>query len=412
MIKKRENVKREFFFLTFLMLLLMLALPVSASEEGTLETKKEYVTVKFRMSDGTSSSAYQAMTVKVVKGTRIRMPGVPSRTGYVNFGWSTKKNASVVMKKAGAACRINRNVTFYAVQKEKLTIAFHGADGRIWKRIYAYQGQTIQLPVMKNPEGKTFLGWSTRRNTQTRPQYGARESFTVKGKLHLYPVLYDISRESNLTASQIPKLSSKYGQLIFVGDSRTRMIQETLTAEGMTSRRKNVYFVCKGKMGVEWMKTTGEALLMDQVEKNTSGKPTAIVVNMGVNDLRRSSTYNLDLLINTYLDYWNGLAEKLAEKNCVLFYMSVNPFNSYMNVKYNIRLENDLCTFNDALKNRLSSDYTFLDCYHSLMNYGFSYNYQSNGVNTGKDDGLHYSTQSSKRIYRYCLLKVNNAILT
>lgn len=412
MINKRENVKRGFFFLTFLLFLLMLALPVSASEADSSENAKEYVTVKFCMSDGTTNSTYQAMTVKVVKGTRIRMPGVPSRTGYVNFGWSTKKNASVVLKKAGATCRINRNVTFYAVQRQRFLIAFRNNDGTLWKRVYVYKGQTIQLPVMKNPEGKTFLGWSTVKNCQTRPRYGAREAFTVTKSMHLYAVIYDQKRESNLTAAQIPELSSKYSQLIFVGDSRTRMMQETLAAEGMTSRMENVYFVCKGKMGLSWMKSTGETLLLSQVEKNNSEKPTAIVVNFGVNDLRHSSSFDLDLMIESYLSYWNGLAEKLKEKNCVLFYMSVNPFNSYMHEKYNIRRENELCIFNDALKRRLSSDYVFLDCYSSLMKTGFGYDYQHFGVNSGIDDGLHYTTQTTKRIYRYCLSKVNSRILT
>lgn len=412
-VMRNKGIKAGLFFSVLMLFLLMLALPVSATEADSPENAKEYVTVKFCMSDGTTNSTYQAMTVKVVKGTRIRMPSVPSRTGYVNFGWSTKKNASVVLKKAGATCRINRNVTFYAVQRQRFLIAFRNNDGTLWKRVYVYKGQTIQLPVMKNPEGKTFLGWSTVKNCQTRPRYGARQSFTVTRSMHLYAVVYDQKRESNLTAAQIPELSSKYSQLIFVGDSRVRMIQETLAAENMVERTDNVYFVCRGGVGLSWMKSIGETLMLRQIKKNTTDKPTAVIFNLGINDLaHESDTFDLSLMIETYISYLKSLSEKLSEENCVLYLMSVNPINSYMRKNYNYRQENEICEFNQALKSRLSSDYIYLDCYSSLMKTGFGYDRQSYGKNTGIDDGLHYTTQTSKRIYRYCLSKVNSTILT
>ena len=85
--------------------------------------------------------------------------------------------------------------------------------------------------------------------------------------------------------------------------------------------------------------------------------------------------------------------------------MSVNPVNSKMNAETNhaVRAEADVRDFNGFIKNSLQDTYTFIDTYSMLMQEGFSTDAGINGLDSGVDDGLHYSTRTYKRIYRYCL---------
>lgn len=85
--------------------------------------------------------------------------------------------------------------------------------------------------------------------------------------------------------------------------------------------------------------------------------------------------------------------------------MSVNPVNSKMNEKTNhtVRKEADVRQFNSYIKSGLAQDYTFIDTYSWLMQTGYSTDSNGYGIDTGVDDGLHYSTRTYKRIYHYCL---------
>ena len=54
--------------------------------------KSKYYTVSFYLGNGSTNAAYKKLTKSVEEGTYYTLPSVPSRTGYVNLGWSTTKN--------------------------------------------------------------------------------------------------------------------------------------------------------------------------------------------------------------------------------------------------------------------------------------------------------------------------------
>ena len=54
--------------------------------------KSKYYTVNFYLGNGSTNSAYKKLQKKVEEGTYYTLPAVPSRSGYVNLGWSTAKN--------------------------------------------------------------------------------------------------------------------------------------------------------------------------------------------------------------------------------------------------------------------------------------------------------------------------------
>ena len=64
--------------------------------------KSKYYTVSFYLGNGSSNAAYKKLQKKVEEGTYYTLPSVPTRTGYVNLGWSTSVNGKTsTAKKAG-----------------------------------------------------------------------------------------------------------------------------------------------------------------------------------------------------------------------------------------------------------------------------------------------------------------------
>lgn len=133
--------------------------------------------------------------------------------------------------------------------------------------------------------------------------------------------------------------------------------------------------------------------------QSDSDKPVAVIFNLGVNDLSSHNSGNgVDYKgeANAYLACMNTLAEEL-ESDCRLFYMSVNPVNTAMKPT---RKEAQLRYFNDRLQNGLNHRFQWIDTYKYLMKNGYStYNEFKGNI----DDGVHYSTCTYKRIYKYCM---------
>ena len=92
-------------------------------------------------------------------------------------------------------------------------------------------------------------------------------------------------------------------------------------------------------------------------------------------------------------------------KNCKLFFMSVNPVNYATRNLYGkaARREETVRYFNSTVSSGLSGTYTYIDAYSYLMANGFGMDNGGSGVDMGKDDGLHYTTKTYKRIFKYCL---------
>lgn len=271
---------------------------------------------------------------------------------------------------------------------------------------------------MKNSDGscgRTFMGWSTKPNQKVNPEYLPGDVVRPTRTMHLYAVVYDRTEEVDISPRRLPQIdTNKYSKVIFVGDSRTLRMSYTLEKECRTEQLEDTAFVARGGQGLYWFKTDGVEWLYQEVKsaRATAKKPVAIVFNLGVNDLYRrdGKSLNTTAVIGNYVSYMNRLGENLNKKNCKLFYMSVNPYNSVMLPNPESRVEEDARTLNAGLRNGLSSRFTYLDAYNELMmRTGYSTDSGRLGYNTECDDGLHYSTQTYKRIYRYCINKVNRA---
>ena len=358
--------------------------------------KSKYYTVNYYLGNGSSNSAYKKLSQTVEEGTVITFAKVPARTGYVNLGWSTSKNATKATTKT--TYTVNKNVNFYAVQKKAVLLTLRRYDGSVWQKTTLAKGSTYSLPGVRDAEGYTFMGWSSKPMQSVNPEYEAEEKITVNGNMNLYAVVFNRSTEKDLTEAELPQVDIyKYKQVIFVGDSRTEFMENVLKGMG-ESAIKNVKFVCSAGKKLDWLTTTGWSQLYAMVQKDTNSilsKKTAVIFNFGVNDL---SDYA------DYVEYYNWIAPQLKGKGCELYFMSVNPLNRTMlsNTGRADRSEAAVRSFNDYMKVNLSSAYTYIDMYSYLKSTGYSFASDHYGAGT-IDDGLHYTAKTYKRIYAKCI---------
>lgn len=369
-------------------------------------------TVTFCMGDGTIPTAYANLKKSVMEGTALTLPSIPSRSGYLNVGWALKANGKTTVYDQGTKLKINGSYKFYAVQKQVASVVLHKNKGAAYATYTVEKGGSFTLPSAENTDGFVFMGWSTKPNviiSPTNPQkvtYEAGETLSpVNSTVHLYQVVFKRSTETSLTSGQMAKLDTvKYSKIIFVGDSRTVRMNQTLRTQNCIANLAGVDFVASSSQGLSWFQSTGYETLLKKVK--TAGAdascPVAIVFNLGINDLAN---------ISEYVSYLRQVAPELEGLNCRLFYMSLNPINSTMIDKKGLihREEADVREFNRRIKSELNDSYVYIDIYSWLVQTGYSTDSGMSGQNTGIDDGLHYTVNTYKRIFDRSITMVNAA---
>jgi hypothetical protein len=316
------------------------------------------------------------------------------------MGWSLKKNASTASYAVGKSYRVTKDLVFYAVYKPGIRLFYYSSNGStLYQTVTVARGQSVTLSGVKNPSGCTMLGWSTQKGKTTSPDYLVGSTFTVSKTTKLYAVMFRHSQETKLSDSDFPDVSTTYSKVIFVGDSRTYQLSETLKAQCSPLVYDRVSFVCKSSSKLDWLQTKGYSRLMQEIgDGGTDDKPIAVIFNHGINDLGD---------VSSYITYMKKIAPKLQKLHCRLFYMSVNPCNNATLLDRKdtaSRPEAAVRSFNAAIRTSLCSSglFTYINTYSMLTNTGYSMN-SGSGYDDGYDDGLHYTTVTSKRIYAYCL---------
>ncbi len=365
--------------------------------------KSKYYTINYYLGNGKTNSTYKKLSQTVEEGTQVTFASVPVRIGYVNLGWSSKKNSTKATAKP--TCTINKNINLYAVQKEAVILRLYKANGTLWRSVTLAKGTSYELPNVSNATGYTFMGWSSQEYLQqnvnyrsSNPEYEAEDSIVVNEDMELYAVVFNHALEMDIPEVELPQVDFyKYKQVIFVGDSRTEYMQNALKNLGGNST-PNVEFVCEAGRGLSWLQSTGFNQLYSMVRNDTNSllsRKTAVIFNFGVNDLKK---------YKEYVTYYNFIEPSLTNKGCELYFMSVNPVNRKMlaSAGKSDRSEAAVRSFNAYLKENLSSSYSYIDMYSYLKMTGYSFNSDHAGIG-GIDDGLHYTAKTYKRIFTKCL---------
>ena len=363
--------------------------------------KSKYYTVTYYMGNGKTNSTYKKLTTKVEEGTKVTFAKVPARSGYINLGWSSKKNSTKATAKASYT--VTRNITLYAVQKKAVTLTLCKNNGAVYSTTRMAQGSTYKLSGVKDANGYTFMGWSEKACQKVNPDYEAEETITVQKNTTLYAVVFNRSSEDNLSADVLPQVNSyKYKNVVFIGDSRTEYMKNALARAGANTNY--VKFICKAGEGYSWLTGTAVPQLQELVKNDTNSilsKKTAVIFNFGVNDYNEYAKYAA---------YYKLIASSLEKKGCELYFMSVNPINRLMlsNTGRADRSEAKIRSFNTYMQKNLPSSYTYIDMYSYLKATGYSFASDKYGAGS-IDDGLHYTARTYKRIFTQCLRSLKNS---
>ena len=169
------------------------------------------------------------------------------------------------------------------------------------------------------------------------------------------------------------------GKVVFIGDSRTVQMYAYISGDwkGANYSSGGVHlvgdsiFVAQGGKGLTWMKQTGVPVAEKYFKSDT-----AIVFWMGVNDLRN---------IDSYISYMNENVSSWTKNGSRVYYASIGPCSG----KYS-SMNDGIAKFNTKLQSNLDRNITWIDVYGYLNREGYD-----------TSDGLHYTKNTSNRIYNY-----------
>ena len=346
-------------------------------------------TVRYYTMNG--SKEYTSLREQGYQGQVLTFPLHPTATGYKFLGWSTSINGKTV-KKEGDSLRVTGNMKFYIVGKKITGVNLRKYDGTVWKVVDTSSGSAT-FPAVNLNSANMCLGWSRNKGKTTNPEYKAGDKIPTRTGNYYMVVFF--SKQDRAPASIIKPM--KHQMVYFVGDSRTVGLQLALG----NSAPSNVDFVCKGNQGLDWFRQTGYRELLRKLSKQSRKTKKAVIINLGVNDMSN---------INTYVVYMRKVSENLKQNyNCDMYYLSVNPVNSAMIRSYGAgtRTEAQVAAFNKTIYQKLCSGsdraFIYINTCTNLQKYGWS----SNRYDAGIYDGLHYSVETTLRIYGYCIRKLN-----
>ena len=150
-------------------------------------------------------------------------------------------------------------------------------------------------------------------------------------------------------------------KILYVGDSRTVGMQSAVSDE-------NVEFIGQVGAGLSWLQSTAISQVNAKVSEDTSYN---VVFCFGVNDLGNVNNY-----INFYKNWKN------SHSKVKVWFMSVNPVTKPCSVS-----NDQISNFNTTLKGS------------GLGNYIDTYNHIKDSATAS--DGLHYDTETYKKIHQY-----------
>lgn len=162
-------------------------------------------------------------------------------------------------------------------------------------------------------------------------------------------------------------------QFCFIGDSRIVGMKNSVETDAT--------FIAETSRGLSWFNKTAV-----KEYENKKDKIETVIISLGINDIRN---------VEGYISTLNQFAENNSNKR--LFYVNIGPVDE---TKYKKIPNETIVKFNEQIKNGLNDKWIVLDQYSFLQS-----------VDLHSHDGLHYGSETSKKIYDWILESTNKEIL-
>lgn len=183
-------------------------------------------------------------------------------------------------------------------------------------------------------------------------------------------------------------------KIIIVGDSRMWLINNSREKLNMPN---NIIFDAESGAKINWLTIVGIPRLYEILKDTDKKYKYNVVFNLGVNDL--NSDEKVEILAKRYFDEYKKIIN--SNKSISFYFLSVNPIEeNTLQEKFdreNKRTNKKIEEFNNYFINRLSKE--------NIENAKYCDSY--NTLNFVLPDGLHYDSETNKKIINYI---INNCI--
>lgn len=170
---------------------------------------------------------------------------------------------------------------------------------------------------------------------------------------------------------------SRYEKTIYVGDSRTVGMKDSITPSA------NEDFIAEIGKGYSWFNGTAQNQLKAKLDADPKQN---IIINLGTNDMENSNT------ASSYAKIYKSLSSKYKDTNFII--LSITQVEDSKNTEYSNINNAEVIEFNKKLKEEVekisNSHVMYCNIYDKLEKGGYS-----------TFDGLHYDSDTYKRIYQY-----------
>lgn len=204
--------------------------------------------------------------------------------------------------------------------------------------------------------------------------------------------------ETNAVEMQAAEVQALKKKTVIIGDSRTAQLREVRTGDltkDLIAQEGSILW--DYKWGAKF--TDLATNLIPRLEfsgLDTINNKTTIVVWMGYNDTSNLPTATA----NDYVNYLNLMTALWTARGARVFIMNVGPSGNKKGAtdaqKLGYESRNQLIrSFNKTLKDGLSAQATYLDCYGFLMRTGYA-----------TTDGTHYKPITTKSVWRFLMQNI------
>lgn len=180
-------------------------------------------------------------------------------------------------------------------------------------------------------------------------------------------------------------------KIIIIGDSRMEFINNKKDELNIP---KNIIFIAKSGATISWLRESALPELNKVIKKNKKYK-NHVIFNLGVNDL--DNKIDIKELANEYYHTYKSVIK--YNKDISFYFLSVNPIDEnriyfHFNIN-NKRTNKKIEKFNNYFLNFVNKD--------DLKNIKYCDSY--NNLEFYLPDGLHYDTETDKKIIEYIIKK-------
>ena len=240
-----------------------------------------------------------------------------------------------------------------------------------------------------HPQKGKLTGWKGIKGDEycfTAEGYTKTSQWLKKGSQYCY---VDYRGKVVKTKNSTGGTCQAYKKVYMIGDSRFAR------ASKMGIKMNNTEYIAASGQGYDWLMREGWPRLMEQIMNSTEEGKSAIVINLGVNDL---------LNYKKYIRFVNKDMLTFAHKyQCDVYYVSVNPVNEekYIHHSQKLKRKNNrlINQFNRELVSQLSLEVKYIDTNTYLMR-------KFNSKELTIEDGVHYGFRISNAIFDQIMMNV------